>query len=186
MNCSLLASLSLRITGVIILVNVLTHLPKEFLGLIRLSEQASHYTSAYPVSMLFLLSVLSIVLPTILGLLFLLFPLKISKIIVDGNEGGTAAAVNLEDVQLIIFSSLGAYFVAMALFDAVYLMAKLRIYFSFVENSEIMARAPKMLPQDFASIVSTFFQLAIGMYLLLGSKGLSRLITHLRGKPITG
>jgi len=182
MNYSSMTSLALRVTGVIILVNVFSGVPKGILELIRLSEQANN--STYTPAMLIALSAASIALPGVLGLLFVIFPTKISEIIVDRKENETQTA-NHETLQLIILSALGAYFTATALFDSVYILAKLRLYFSFIENSEVMRNAPKLLPEDFASIVSTLCQLLIGLFLLLGSKGLSRGIIMLRGTPIT-
>jgi hypothetical protein len=133
--------------------------------------------------MVFLFSVLSIILPIVFGILLLLLPVKISKILVTEKEEGDAE-VGSETLQAIVLA-LGAYFVANALFDSVYLLAKFKIYSSVIDSSELMARAPRVLPEDFASIVSTLFQLGIGLFLFLGSKGVTRFVTYLRGKPIT-
>jgi hypothetical protein len=166
-----LTALMLRIAGVLILVELVTSAPHTIMNLLHFGGKETA-----PVDALALTS-LALVLPLAIGLVLIYFPSSIAGRIVRTDHAGEEAKAVSESLLPVAIACLGVYFVSVALYDEVYWLAKLRIYYVFEERH---GNAIPLAPQDFAGIVSAVFQFTVGFVLLLGTRGISKLIVRLR------
>src|SRR5215813_8136601 len=142
MDYKSLTSLLLRLTGIIIIVHAVTSAPNTF---VVLQFRADFNPDSAGVA--WLLTIVASGFPILVGLLLAYFPATIAnKIVTPGTE-----RVDTLTLQQLAFSVLGLYFISLAVFDAVYWLAKLRIYFA-VYNELNYGRPDRLLPQDFAGI----------------------------------
>ena len=168
MDYKSLTLLLLRLTGVIIMVWAITAAPHTFV-LLHLSAGVN--TDSAP----WLLTIVASALPILVGLLLVYFPGTIAnKIVAPGTE-----SIDILNLQQLAFSVLGLYFISLAVFDAVYWLAKLRIYFA-VYSELNYGRPDRLLPNDFAGIASTCVQFVSGLVLLFGGRRLANLVHRLR------
>ncbi len=177
MDYKSLTSLLLRVTGVIMMVASAISVPHTFLSLYLRDVGGSGINAET-----WLLTAIAATFPIVIGLLLIYFPARVANRVVAG-DGDTADAQHLDAQHLeqIAFSILGLYFVAMAMSDAVYWYAKLRLYPVFFLESGLSSRP---LDRDFAGVVQTGVQFVIGMLLLLGGgRGLAALFRRLRTPP---
>jgi len=161
----------LRLTGVVVMVQAIIATPKTLVILFMKPPGASPDVSAW------LLTIAS-GFPILVGLFLIYFPGTIANRIVSPAE----QSVDTLTLQQLAFSVLGLYFVAFALFDAVYWIAKLRLYF-VVFNELNYGRPLTLTPEDFAGIASTCAQFTAGALLLFGGRGLANLFYRLRSPP---
>jgi hypothetical protein len=120
-----LTSLLLRLTGIIIIVSSANYVPHTFLSLYLRNASGDVNAETW------LLTAIAATFPIVIGLLLIYFPARVANRIVYG-EGEAADTSRLERdaqrLEQIAFSVLGLYFVAMAMFDAIDLYARLRLY----------------------------------------------------------
>jgi hypothetical protein len=172
MDYKSLTSLMLRLTGVIIVVSEVTVMPRTFINLHARNPLESPDVAAL------LLTIVASGLPILIGLLLIYFPAAVAnKIVSAGGE-----SVDRLNLQQLAFSVLGLYFVSLAVFDAVYWLAKLRIYF-VVYNELNFGQPFRLTPEDFAGIAATCAQFVAGLLLLFGGRGLANLVHRLRSPP---
>ena len=169
-----LSNLLLRFAGLFIIVHTVLAVPDR---VIRLFQYTGNTT--YSHTEIWLLSILSGGLSAIVGLALLYFPSKITYVIIGKHS--VEPNYSIAEFQSVAFSTLGLYFISAGLYDAIYWVAKVRLYYFVVEQNSSYYLAPAMLPTEFAGIVATILQIIIGIGLLFGSKGLSALIAKLRG-----
>ena len=169
MDYKSLTSLILRLTGVIIIVTATTAMPHTFISLHGRNPAESPDVAAL------VLTIVASGFPILIGLLLIYFPATIAnKIVAAGGE-----SVDMLILQQVAFSVLGLYFVSLAVFDAIYWLAKLRIYFAVY--SELTYALPfRLNPQDFAGIAATCAQFVAGIVLMFGGRGLANLVHRLR------
>jgi hypothetical protein len=166
-----LTSLMLRIAGVLILVELVTSAPHTIANLLHFGGKETA-----PIDALALTS-LALVLPLAIGLVLVYFPSTIASRIVRADHAGEEAKAVSESLLPVAIACLGVYFVSVSLYDEVYWLAKLRIYYVFEERH---GNAIPLAPEDFAGMVSAAFQFIIGLVLLLGSRGIGKLAIRLR------
>lgn len=77
---------------------------------------------------------------------------------------------------------LGFYFLASALFDTVFWVARIKLYSAVIDSNGAFAGVPPVMPDDFAGMVATGVQALVGVVLLLGSKGAGRMLSKARGR----
>jgi len=172
MDYKSLTSLMLRLTGVIIVVSAVTAMPRTFINLHVRNPLESPDVAAL------LLTMAASGLPILVGLLLIYFPATVANKIV--SAGGESADTVI--LQQLAFSVLGLYFASLAVFDAVYWLAKLRIYFALY-NELNYGRPFPLSPEDFAGIATTCAQFVAGLLLLFGGRGLANLVHRLRSPP---
>jgi hypothetical protein len=183
MDYKSLTSLLLRLTGVIMMVTSAIYVPHTFIRLMFSNPDGSVNAETW------LLTAVAATFPIVIGLLLIYFPARIANRIVYG-EGEAADTPRLERdaqrLEQIAFSVLGLYFVATAMFDAIHLYARLRLYPLIFSSLSVGASdgVPWLSGTDFANIAATFTQFAAGMILLLGGgRGLANLFRRLRTPP---
>ena len=121
-----------------------------------------------------------IVVPLVFGLLLLMFPSSSTRVIV--GEPFAAGTEFERLLQPILFAGIGLYYLVRGLIDVAYYLS-LRV-FDDGEYGDLRLFAN---PDYSAGFISTLVELAAGGALVLGSRGMSRLVTRLRnGLPGSG
>lgn len=173
MDYRTITSLILRVAGALILIQLVIAVPHTLVNLLRFGGEA---TKALDI---FVLTALSLIIPLTISLTLIYFPSVVTNHVIRPSNEGETTAVS-EGLRSVAFSSLGMYFVCASLFDGVYWVTKLRIYYSFIDEQRWYGPPPALTPDDFAGIASTAFQLLFGLILLLGSRGISNVVARLR------
>ncbi|MFA6901487.1 MAG: hypothetical protein WC236_00220 [Gallionellaceae bacterium] len=170
-----LSNLLIRLTGVIILLSSILEMPRTVVSLSTTIDQGDSLESAI------VMSALAVLLPSLIGLFLLWFPDTVTNRLLSRPESEAAVAVDYKKLQQLAFCALGLYFISSALYDALYWFAKVKMYYSVFAVELTYMKAPTLLPDDFAGIVSTALQFVIGIVLLLGGNGISTFVSKLRG-----
>ena len=170
-----LSRLLLRIAGVVVIVATLTSVPKS---IVTLAVAAGQDASVSPL----LTAMIASLVPLLIGIALIWLPGTVANRLVDdtpasGDQGNTAASL-----QAIALSAIGFYFVASALFDAVFWVARIKLYAAVIESNQAFEGVPPVMPDDFAGMVATGVQALVGIVVLLCSKGVGRLLSKARGR----
>jgi hypothetical protein len=173
MDYKSLTSLVLRLTGAVIIISAVTSTPQTFATLINLEYAAGVDKTGVNI---WLLTVVASGLPILVGLLLIYFPASVANGIISG--GAEAADVRL--LQQVAFSVLGLYFITVAAYDAVFWIAKLKIYSAIWDELDTYGQPFRPLRPDFAGLVATGAQFVAGIILLLSGRGLAHFVHRLR------
>jgi hypothetical protein len=170
-----LAALILRISGLLIIVYAVTNAAKNFAPFFN--PRTIQEVGVGPIVIGVLVSV---VVPVLIGLVLVYFPKSIANPLTK-VEGVDAGAEHVRPLQRVAFSAIGLWLSLYAVIDATYFYAKARLYMRFVENIPSYATPSPFLPDDFGGLVSCAVQFVIGLWLLIGNRGLVNALTRLRG-----
>jgi len=123
----------------------------------------------------------SVALPLAVGLILIYFPSAVATHVlrIQGVEPKDAADATL--LERVAVSAMGLWFTVNAVFDGVHALATSHIYRRFMEEQYPHATGPAMGPGEFAGFIVAVLQLALGLWLLLGSRGLANVFARLRG-----
>lgn len=112
---------------------------------------------------------------TISGLLLIRFPITIAKMLIS-RSSADAAIIDLSEHALITsgFTLLGAYLLTVAIPDFAYNALFLYQQFSLNLDQNIE------ITQTFMYMVFTTIQFGLGTYLLIGARGIYKIILHIR------
>jgi hypothetical protein len=110
----------------------------------------------------------SIIPPVVIGALLFVLAGPITNRVFDRPASGDPRPelVGIESAALFV---LGCYLLAYAILDAVYLLAKLKLYYALVDTNSYSA--PSMLPNDFGQLCRTIVKLVLALGLILFSRG---------------
>jgi hypothetical protein len=170
-----LAALIIRITGMLIIFWAISDAGKAF-GPIFYQDSIQKIG----IGLLLLSIVFSFVVPLAAGLLLVYFPgLVTTRILrIPGIEGLRES--DLPNYERVAFAAIGLWWTLDAVLDGLYVYAKSRIYLRIIEDYPVHTRPPAVTPDDFASYVVSGLQLAIGLWLLLGNRGLAGVLHRIR------
>jgi hypothetical protein len=172
-----LAALIIRLAGLWQIVVAANALPQAIAPLFN-----ADYARTAGYGWLALNAVLTIAVPLAIGLFLVYFPRTVagSMLREEGVEPRDASeATRLEQVLVAL---LGLWFTFQALLDAAYHVSRWHLYERFAERQFPGATGPAIGPQEFAGLVTAGLQLAFGIWLLLGSRGLVNALARLRGR----
>lgn len=112
----------------------------------------------------------------LVALLLWVFALAIARTLLPGGKPGKAPArLALGDIQAVAFSVMGLWVLASAVPDIFY-------WGSFLYQTNVSGWGYRELsPENTGNIVSTLVELAIGLWLLFGARGLAGLVKMARG-----
>ena len=170
-----LSRLLLRIAGVVVIVATLTAVPKSIVTLVVAAGQE---TNASPL----ITAIIASLVPLMIGMALVWLPGTVANRLVDSTPTGNSQVDAAASLQAVALSIIGFYFFASSLFDAVFWVARIKLYSAVMGSSEAFAGAPAVMPDDFAGMVATGVQALAGVLLLLGSKGVGRLLVKARGR----
>jgi hypothetical protein len=83
----------------------------------------------------------------------------------------------LERIAIGVF---GLWLTVEAILDGMHVLARWQFYRQYFEGQFPAATGPAITPRDFADLVISVLQLAIGLWLLLGSRGVANALARLR------
>ena len=171
-----LAALIIRIAGLIVIVSAITYTAKSF-GPFFVADTAQKLST----DLVLVSIVISLVIPVVLGLLLVYFPGAITTRVlkIEGLESGSEK--DTQAIERVAFAAIGLWLTLYAVIDAVYFYAKARLFFRFLEDMPAYAKPPPILADDFGGLVSCAVQLLIGLWLLIGNRGIENILGRLRG-----
>lgn len=112
----------------------------------------------------------------LVALLLWVFALAIARKLLPGGKAGKAPArLAAGDIQTVAFSVMGLWVLAMAIPEIFY-------WGSYIYQTSASGwRYRELSPENAGNIVSTLVELAIGLWLLFGARGLAGLVNMARG-----
>ena len=170
-----LAALLIRLVGLWELVTALNALPNSvgyFAG--------GDYVRTWGFGTTVLLATVSVGFPLVLGLLLLYFPRTIAARVlrIEGIEPeSTAEAGLLERVAIWI---MGLWFTAQGCLDAMHALSKWYFQRRYFEEQYPGTTTTFFTPESAANLVVAVLQLVVGLWMLLGSRGLASALQKLR------
>jgi hypothetical protein len=171
-----LAVLVVRIAGLWELVVALNAVPSAIGPFIN-----PEYIQKAGPGWLLLNAVFTIGIPLALGLFLIYFPRTVSMSVlrVEGIQPQTSFEASI--LERVLVSLLGLWFAVQALLDGLQTFSRWHLYRRFVEDQYPGATGPAIGPQEFAGLIVAVAQLALGLWLLLGSRGIVNILSRLRG-----
>ena len=121
----------------------------------------------------------SVALPFAIGLLLIYFPRSIASgaLRMEGLELGGDEASRLERVGV---SLMGLWLTVDAVTDGIYSLSRWHLYRRVVDEQYAGATGPAIGPSEFAGLITAVLQLILGLWLLLGTRGLVSALERLR------
>lgn len=170
-----LSRLLLRIAGLVVIVATLTSVPKSIVTLVVAAGQDANSSPL-------LTAMIASLVPLLIGVALVWLPGTVANRLVDDTHASSGPGDTTASLQGIALSVLGFYFVAQALFDTVFWVARIKLYSAVIDSNGAFAGTPSVMPDDFAGMVATGVQALFGVVLLFGSKGVGRLLSKARGR----
>lgn len=156
-------ALAIRIIGILLLLKILGGFTSWLIAFNEVSSPA--LTTPQLVSYY--------VFPFLISLVFIKFPLTLAKVVVPrSSEQSSELSGDSGSIQLAGFIILGVYLVANAIPDFLH---NLMLIFSYSRSESRLE-----LPGLYAAELATVIEAAVGLYLVLGAKGLVRLLHRFR------
>src|SRR5438128_1609531 len=171
-----LAALIIRIAGLLVIVSAITNAARSFGPFF---DPAT--VQKVGLGLLLFSTLMSVGIPILLGLVLVYFPGAITTRVlrIEGLDAG--GENNTKPLQRVAFATIGLWLTTYALIDAVYFYAKARLYFRILEEMPAYSKPPLISPDDFGGLVASGLQLIIGLWLLLGNRGIVNALARLRG-----
>ena len=124
----------------------------------------------------------AVALPFAVGLALIYFPKTIATqaLRVEGIEPTSATQATL--LERVAVSTLGLWLTVQSVLDAAHLFSKWKLYQRLVDSQFPGANEPLIGPNEFAGYITAALQLGLGLWLLLGARGLANAFARLRGQ----
>jgi hypothetical protein len=124
----------------------------------------------------------SVALPFAIGLLLIYFPRTVATqaLRIEGIE--PAGGIQTTSLEKIAVSTLGLWLTIQALLDTAYTFSKWKLYSRIILNQFPDASGPAIGPAEFSGLITAALQLALGLWLLLGARGLANAFARFRGQ----
>ena len=170
MNYRAVTTVTLRLTGVAVLISTLSHSPVLFATLFRRGASSAREA--------LLVMAMAEVVPLLVGLALIYFPARLTSLVV-GTASEEGADDQIEGLGQVAAIALGIYFFASGFFDLVYYFSKYWVYRLQMPKDEWSDPVP-IYPHDVAGAVSAVVQLIAGSILALKARTLYRWIRRIR------
>jgi hypothetical protein len=170
-----LASLMVRMVGLWELVVAVNAIPGAIGPFFN-----PEYIAKAGVWLLIAAALFSIGIPLLLGLALIYFPGRVSTTVLR-IEPAAEEPKERPLLERVAIAALGLWFAVQALLDGVHVFSRWHLYRRFVEDQYPGAAGPAIGPQEFAGLITAVLQFAIGLWLLLGNRGLANALSRLRG-----
>jgi hypothetical protein len=168
LNYNDLTRVLIKIAGAIIIAFAISGMPSylSYYFSLRLPDES--------VWLFFSYTVLPMAVPLCLGVVMLYLPGTIANKIVSPSERGSPAVSDLEGLQVVAFGVLGLYLLFQVLSDFIFNFSVIFL------NKQMHAVTNISDIETYSRIIATVAELFFALYLLLGAKRLSGLISSLR------
>lgn len=172
MDYRAVTALMFRLASVWILVTAANSLPTHLMGLVQ--------PDPLQADLVFWSVVMSVLIPVLLGTLLIYFPGTLVRAITTPTQPDSPVIVP-QDLQAVALSTLGVYWLLTSLAEGFYHYGRLQVYYRYVAVNMSQGYAPPVAPHDFGAMVYSGFIGLVGLGLILGARGLARLLARLRG-----
>ncbi len=170
MNHNEISQLLLKLSGLLIIIFTIISIPNYFTAYSATQLFYGNSVSDIPA---FLLSVIvPFFISLLIGLFLFAFPTTITKKILRNASTPTDTPIN--EITIVAYSAIGMYFLAISIADLVYWGS----YFTLMANNT--QESAYFTTDNTARVLTTFAEMAIGLVLLLGSRGINSLISKFR------
>lgn len=123
----------------------------------------------------------SVGIPLLMGLGLTCFPAAVTTKVLRIQSPAAPGSKDTLLLERVAFAALGLWFSVQAVLDGVHMFSNTYLYRRFVEDQRYPGIAgPAISPQEFAGLITDVLQLAIGLWLLLGNRGLTNALARLR------
>ncbi len=163
-----LTAIGLRIFAIVLFLYTL----RQFVGVASYLGNAS---DEFPTASGYYLSA-TILVPFIVAVLVWLFPLSLAKSIVPNMEHQPLVALSQSELYIAAITLLGIYVLSYAVPDFIFWLTRFYIASTMRKEGIEFERGS----EPTSHFVSTIVELAIGVWLVLGSKGILRVIKKTR------
>jgi len=158
--------LAIRIAAIILMLEVIESIPDIYY---RYSE------NLFPdPPVVFLISLLPTLIMLLLALFFWIFPTLLITSIVPDSEKIAADPEHYKNLYFAFIAAIGFYIFIQGVLDTFYFVA-----LNYYINASTSLSTPTV-PSNQAGFISSIFQLLFGLILILGHKGISKLIHNIR------
>jgi len=168
MDYRAIIALSLRLTGVIILIHTVPYAPQSFFSLATMTT----YREAM------LLTAMAQLIPILVGFALVYFPGRIGELLISTPAPQEQSAFT-ERLGEVAFLAVGIYLFASGILDGAYLAAKYWLYTVMVEKQE-WESASSILQEDFAILISAVLQCLVGFLMAFTARGLYGFVRAMR------
>jgi hypothetical protein len=177
MDHKALAVLIIRIAGLLVIVSAITYAARSF-GPLFVTADTEQKVG---VEVLLAAALVSVVIPVALGVVLVYFPGTVTTRVlrIEGLESGNEGDVRA--LQRVAFAAIGLWLTLYAVIDAVYFYSKAELYLRFLAGMHASSKAPLLSSDDFGGLVSSGIQLIIGVWLLIGNRGIVNALSRLQG-----
>lgn len=178
MDYRALTALALRVTGVLIVINVVAGLSYDVVQVMRMSEYSSDEHPARLWTFVAMLGGVEL-LASAIGLALIVFPHSIATRLAGSGREPAIASTDLGRLQVLAFTVVGIGFAALGLYRILGKLAEISVVYlrmnaRWGDDGMMDLSAVRMLVRDAVFLFG-------GAFLALGSRGLSRLINRVRG-----
>lgn len=123
----------------------------------------------------------SVGIPLLVGLGLVYFPGAVTTQVLRIQSPATPESKDTSLLERVALGALGLWFAVQAILDGVHTFSTTYLYRRFVEDQRYPGiGGPAISPQEFAGLITAALQLAIGLWLLLGNRGLANALARLR------
>ena len=172
-----IASLAIKLMGVFILLKSIAYVPMAFWA--TLSTMPSEAEWLFRISMV-MMSVVAAVIPLAWSLLIIFFSDKAAAWLIkkDNSIENASTTISKDDVMVMAVSCIGLYFIVASVPQLIHALMNNAAYMSrhigrsFVDPAGLMS--------FFRNLIAPAVQIAIGVWLFAGSKGIVKLWKKIR------
>src|SRR5712692_1179097 len=170
-----LAALIVRLAGLWEVVVALNGVPAALGSFIN-----AEYVQKAGLGWLLLHALFTIGVPLLLGFVLIYLPRSVTTSVlnVQGIQPENSSEAFL--LERVLVSLLGLWFAIQAVLDGLHVFSRWLLYRRFVEDQYQSATGPAIGPQEFAGLITASVQLAFGLWLVLGRRGIVKAIARLR------
>jgi hypothetical protein len=171
-----LASLMIRMVGLWELIVAMNAIPGAIAPFFN-----PEYIAKAGFGMLVASGLFSVGIPLLLGLALIYFPSTATTKVLRIASPAADESRDTPLLERVAIAALGLWLAVQAVLEGVHTFSRWHLYRRFVEDQYPGATGPAIGPQEFAGLITALLQLAIGLWLLLGSRGLANALARLRG-----
>jgi len=172
-----LAALILRIAGLLIIITSVTGAVRGFGPWLYPSDMAKDVG----VPLLLLSMFVAVVIPVTIGLGLVYFPSSVASRVLKIEGLELTSESSTAPFQRVAFAAIGMWLTVHAVTDATYVYAKIRFYYYLLKDASNYPMVPDIAAGDFAALVAAGLKLIIGIWLLVGNRGIVNVLERLRG-----
>jgi len=141
----------------------------------------SEYVAKVGLGTLLTSGLFSIGIPLLIGFALIYFPGAMTTGVLRIQPPAAPESNDVSLLERVAFAALGLWFSVQAVLDGVHTFSRSYLYRRFIEDQRYPGvSGPAISPPEFAGLITAVLELAIGLWLLLGNRGLANVLARLR------